>query len=242
KGASFEAFDESEFVGGFLCTDVEFGLDGAVYVSDWVKGWEKSGQGRIWRVFDPNLVNNPAMLEVKKLLGDGMEKRSNEELARLLGHRDMRVRLEAQTEFVNRSLTDRAAYDQLVGATRKGSQLSRLHAVWGLGQIARFGKQAEKGNKLKTRAASANLSLALLVGDPDPEIAGHAVRILGETNPAGVWIRERVLDRNPRVQLLAMQGLAKAAAQAPPARRKAFATGALAALFEVLARNQDQDA
>jgi len=50
-----------------------------------VKGWEKTGQGRIWRVFDPNLVNDPAMLEVKKLLGEGMERRSKDELARLLG-------------------------------------------------------------------------------------------------------------------------------------------------------------
>src|SRR5205823_608849 len=137
KGASFEAYDETEFIGGFLCTDVEFGLDGAVYVSDWVKGWEKTGQGRIWRVFDPTLANDPAMLEVKKLMAEGMEKRSNEELAHLLGHRDMRVRLEAQWELANRSLADGPAYDQLTTAAAKGSQLSRLHAMWGLGQIVR---------------------------------------------------------------------------------------------------------
>jgi quinoprotein glucose dehydrogenase len=102
KGASFEAFDETEFLTGPLCTDVDFGVDGAVYVSDWVKGWDKTDKGRIYRVFDPNAINDPAVLEVKKLLSEGFEKRPNEELSRLLGHRDMRVRLEVQWELVAR--------------------------------------------------------------------------------------------------------------------------------------------
>jgi quinoprotein glucose dehydrogenase len=102
KGASFEAFDETEFLTGPLCTDVDFGVDGAVYVSDWVQGWDKTDKGRIYRVFDPNTVNDPAVREVKKLLGERMEMRSTEELARLLGHQDMRVRLEAQWELVRR--------------------------------------------------------------------------------------------------------------------------------------------
>src|SRR6185295_4407124 len=155
KGASFEAFDENEFISGFLCTDVDFGLDGAVYVSDWVKGWEKTGQGRIWRVFDPELVNDPAMLEVKKLLNDGMMKRPDEELTRLLGHRDMRVRLEAQWELANRASTNSRAYDRLTAAAEKGTTISRLHAIWGLGQIARAGFTSETGNKLRPRAATA---------------------------------------------------------------------------------------
>src|SRR6185295_15065343 len=136
KGARFEAYDESEFIGGFLCTDVEFGPDGAVYVSDWMKGWEKTGQGRIWRVFDPKLVNDPAMLEVKKLLGEGMEKRSNEELSRLLGHRDMRVRLEAQRELASRSNSASDSMDAARLVLQKTglegeNQLARLHAIWG---------------------------------------------------------------------------------------------------------------
>ncbi len=242
KGASFEAYDESEFLTGPLCTDVDFGVDGAVYVSDWVKGWDKTDKGRIYRVFDPTLVNDPAMLEVKKLLGEGMEKRPNEELARLLGHRDMRVRLEAQWELASRSLTTDSAYDQLMSAVAKGSQLSRLHAVWSLGQVVRFGMASEQGSKLRARAGTAQVRLALLVSDPDQEIAGNATRLVGETNPAGTWIRERVLDRNSRVQLRAIEGLAKAVAHVAPAKREVFSKAASTALFDVLKRNQNQDA
>ena len=67
----------------------------------------------------------------------GMEKQSNKELARLLAHRDMRVRLEAQWELAERSLKQEAAYDALSAVAAKGSGLARLHAVWGLGQVAR---------------------------------------------------------------------------------------------------------
>ena len=82
----------------------------------------------------------------------------------------------------------------------------------------------------------------MLVTDPDPEIAGNATRLIGETNPAGSWIRERVQDRNSRVQLLAIEGLAKAVAHVAPAKREVFVKAASSALLEVLKRNQNQDA
>jgi quinoprotein glucose dehydrogenase len=161
KGASFEAYDENEFLTGPLCTDVDFGTDGAVYVSDWVKGWDKTDKARIYRVFDPNIANNPAVLEVKKFLADGFEKRSNEELARLLGHGDIRVRLEAQFELVHRvesiiskskdkRLRDRddteiidelrriAANMNQDNTRRSGSLNARLHAIQALSEIGRI--------------------------------------------------------------------------------------------------------
>jgi quinoprotein glucose dehydrogenase len=167
KGASFEAWDESEFVGGFLCTDVEFGLDGAVYVSDWVKGWEKTGQGRIWRVFDPNLGSDPAILEVKKLLGEGMEKRSNEELARLLGHRDMRVRSEAQAELVDRSARDSATFDALSVPFQQNTNLiPRLHTLWAWSQISDRARLST--NRLqRLHAVTARSRMQLMVDQPE---------------------------------------------------------------------------
>jgi len=92
------------------------------------------------------------------------------------------------------------------------------------------------------RAATARLRLALLAGDSDPEIAGYATKILGETNPAGAWIRERILDQNPRVQLLAIQGLAKAVTHVAPPKRQEFEKAAAAVLLEVLSENRNEDA
>src|SRR5262249_24976560 len=45
KGAGFEIAEDGKFIWGILATDVEFGPDGAVYVSDWVDGWNGTGKG-----------------------------------------------------------------------------------------------------------------------------------------------------------------------------------------------------
>ena len=157
KGASFEAFDESEFIGGFLCTDVDFGLDGAVYVSDWVKGWEKTGQGRIWRVFDPTLVNDPAMLEVRKLLGEGMEERSKEELARLLGHRDMRVRWEAQWELVRRV--------RVIVAKSRNKRLRHGDETELIDELQRIANDRNRDNSLRAAPILARLAAIQALGE-----------------------------------------------------------------------------
>src|SRR6266581_2465543 len=85
KGASFELAQPQHFIWGILATDVKFGVEGGAYVSDWVQGWEMTGKGRIYRVHDPATDKDPLVLETKKLLAQGMEKRSLKELARLLG-------------------------------------------------------------------------------------------------------------------------------------------------------------
>ena len=82
--------------------DVTFPPDGGVVVADWVEGWEKTGKGRLWRVFDPALANDPQIAGTRRLLAEGMPQREDDELARLLAHRDMRVRLNAQWELAGR--------------------------------------------------------------------------------------------------------------------------------------------
>ena len=84
KGASFELTDPHHFVWGVLATDVKFGVDGALYFSDWVEGWNLPGKGRIYRVHDPAHEHDHLVLETRRLLAEGMEKRSLKELAGLL--------------------------------------------------------------------------------------------------------------------------------------------------------------
>src|SRR4051812_42984112 len=84
KGAGFEMIDRTQFLWEILCTDADFGVDGGLYVSDWVAGWEKTGKGRIYRVHDAGLDADPTVLETKKLISEGMTQRSVGELAQLM--------------------------------------------------------------------------------------------------------------------------------------------------------------
>src|SRR5205085_5854834 len=52
KGAGFELVDSHQFAWGVLATDVDFAPAGALYISDWVEGWDLPGKGRIHRVYD----------------------------------------------------------------------------------------------------------------------------------------------------------------------------------------------
>jgi len=208
RGAGFEAFDETEFINGFLCTDVEFGPDGGVYISDWVKGWEKTDKGRIYRVFDPAQVDSTAVLEVKKLLAEGFDKRSELELARLLAHQDMRVRLESQWELAERSISLEAAFNRLVSAAENGETKARLHATWGLSQIAQWSRIPSATGKLRQRGEAARQKLWDRTGDADPDIRGQAAKLYWEAETSAGWFPDLINKPNPRVQLLALEGMA----------------------------------
>ncbi|MEM7233371.1 MAG: PVC-type heme-binding CxxCH protein, partial [Planctomycetota bacterium] len=71
QGASYRLETEEKLFWGILATDVDFCPDGSLAVSDWVTGWEVTGKGRIYKFFDPPRMEDPAVLEVQKLLADG---------------------------------------------------------------------------------------------------------------------------------------------------------------------------
>src|SRR5262249_2844838 len=134
RGASFELVGREQFVWSVLVTDCDFGPDGGFYLSDWVAGWGKPNKGRIYKVSDPERAKDPRVAHVKRLLPGGMAKRPPEELARLLGHADRRVRQEAQFALA----ASKGGEKILLQAAQEGpGQLARLHGLWGVGQIAR---------------------------------------------------------------------------------------------------------
>ncbi|MBY0458787.1 MAG: HEAT repeat domain-containing protein, partial [Gemmataceae bacterium] len=135
KGASFEVKSEP-FIRGMVPTDCEFGPDGAFYWSDWVGGWAPQNRGRIFKVTDPEAMKNPKVAEAQKLLAEGFEKKTVAELAKLLEFPHQQVRQEAQFELASRKPEDAIKVFEGVLKDSK-NQLARLHAVWGLGQIAR---------------------------------------------------------------------------------------------------------
>jgi quinoprotein glucose dehydrogenase len=222
KGAGFELLKSGQFVWESLPTDVAFGLDGGIYFLDWVQGWGMTGKGRIYHVFDPETAQQPIIAETKRLLMEGMKKRSNSELGKLLAHVDMRVRQEAQFELVNRG--EKGADILAKAAKASSSQLARIHGIWGLGQLARAASASE------TPALSKRI--LPLAKDGDAEVRAQVARVIGDARLTNA-VQETVLllgDSSPRVRMLA--GIA-----AGKLRNPEF----IPLIVKLLAENHDRD-
>lgn len=218
KGAFFELVDAEETFWSILATDVDFGPNGAVYVSDWVNGWNGEGKGRIYKYVDAEQEKSAIVAEVKKLLGEGFAQRSPAELAGLLKHADRRVRQESQFALVEKKAQD----DLLKVASSGDQQLARLHAIWGLGMLVSRG--GERDAILGPTAK--------LLDDSDSEVRAQAAKILGDAKYAAATdgLIAKLSDENSRVRYFAAQSHGKLG------DRKA-----LAALVKAAAENADQD-
>jgi quinoprotein glucose dehydrogenase len=218
KGATFELVDAEETIWNVLATDVEFGPDGAIWLSDWINGWNGEGKGRIYRVHSDELAKSPIVQEVKTLLASDWSKLSAPELVSLLGHPDRRVRLEAQF-----ALVDAKAAGVLTSVAKDNpSQFARVHAIWGLEQLAR-----------REGYPSGCLANVLpLLSDADPEIRAQAAKVVGEAREpkALELLIGQLADDSPRVRYFAAQSLGKLAQPA-----------AIGPLLVLLEQNNDQD-
>ena len=220
QGAGFQKVDEHDFLKPISASDVTFGYDGRMYVSDFVKlNWDGgSSGGRIYTVYDPQRIKSPIVQQTTKLFREGIKNRSLKELADLLGHPDDRVRLQAQYALADKEHRS----IQLLGSVARSSkdQLARIHAIWGLGQI---------GRKIST----ALYELVPLLSDTDAEVRAQAVRTLGDNRWRwnGDDFIKLLKDESSRVQFFAAMGLGKT-------RHRA----AIPALLGLLAANNDKDA
>jgi quinoprotein glucose dehydrogenase len=227
KGASFEVADGHQAIGNVLATDCDFGPDGGFYVSDWVEGWELTGKGRIYRFAEAEAAKKPEIAEVKRLLAEGFDKRPDDELAKLLGHADMRVRQEAQFALAARG---KKAVTTLARSAREGTnRFARLHAVWGLGQVGRL----DTGAVAETVRA--------LLKDKDDDVRAQAARVVG-------WLKDGqasdllplLHDEQPRVRFQALSSLANPQTVHFSAGRH-DAANVWDALVELLKENADRD-
>lgn len=191
-------------VWGLFPSDVAFAPGGGLYVLDWVQGWEKTGKGRIFRLFDP--AADKAAQETKQLLNEGFTKRTVDELVTLLGHADQRVRLAAQFELVRRD--DPKPLVQ--AALARDGLLKRIHAIWGVAQLARK----------KSDIVQPLMPLAI---DPDDEVRAQWAKCVGEARFADQTelVQRLLADKEPRVQFFAAQTLGHLGAKkAAPALAK----------------------
>jgi len=165
KGSSFELDSIEKFLKGGLITDCDFGPDGALWFSDWVSGWNKTGKGRIYRLESKKV--HPEAAQVKQLLTADWTAMSDANVRGMLVSSDQRVRFLSQFELVRRKkkqLLLRLAQDPTA------TKLARLHAIWGAGQLG--------AREVVQLVEDAEL---------DPELRAAAIRVVGEIHASGPW-------------------------------------------------------
>jgi quinoprotein glucose dehydrogenase len=219
KGASFDLNDDIDMLNGILPTGIQFGTDGAMYVADWINGWGTKNYGRVWRLDVKDSVNDLATerKETQRLMQLKYGNQSDEELQKLLGYGDMRIRRKAQFELASRDKKGEAAFKQAIA--QRENQLARVHAIWGIGQLA------EKDIQYASQ-------LIELLSDADQEIVTQASKVLGDRKhtAAGDKLLSLLESSNPRVKFYAAQGLGRMKYKA-----------AIPALIKMIDTNNDQD-
>ena len=213
RGAGFRLIDERRFLWSSLVTDVDFGPDGGLYVTDWVQGWNKTGKGRVYRVAPASeQAGEPdrprvAASAVAQLLARGFGEFTNGELGEFLAHADRRVRLEAQLTLAQRGAS---SVGVLRHAARAGkSEVERLHGLWGLAHIARLAGALEPESRAAGDYPLAPLSE--LLDHRNPELRAQSARVVGELRRGEH--RERLIamlgSDAPRVRLFAAEALGR---------------------------------
>ena len=217
RGAGYEVAQSDKLAWNVLATDCDFGPDGALYVTDWVNGWGKTGKGRIYRLRTRQMANDFKLRNTARLLGSDLSQRPASQLEALLAHVDRRVRQKAQFALVGQQ-----AIDTLSAATsQRASRLARLHGIWGLGTLLR-------------RADGPAKQLLQLLGDEDGDVRAMAARALGDARhqPAEAALRKLLTDDNSRVKREAALALA---------RLTSHADTTVTALIAMLRHNDDRD-
>jgi quinoprotein glucose dehydrogenase len=198
KGASFEIEAYRDFLKPIRATDMDFGYDGKMYISDYgVLDWTgESNFGRVYTLYDAKHVADPKTQEIKKLFAAGFAKRSNDELFALLRHDDMRVRQRAQFALVDRGDAVRGELTKL--ALAAGPLLPRLHALWAVGQLA-------------ARDPQAVAALDPLLDDADGRLRSQTAKVFGDVGFAGAGPRliAALQDTDAHVRLRAAIALGK---------------------------------
>ncbi len=172
-GAGFKLADAAEYYKGSTITDIKWGYDSRLYMSDWGGGWNPNDNGNIVTLTNKTVHDDPAeaaaIKEIKQLFEAGFEKRPDAELLSFLGHRDQRVRIAAQFELARRGTPSAPGLTELA-LGKDVPMVTRSHAIWAIGQIAR--KDPAVASKLVP-----------LLNDPLVEARVQGLRTLGDPAP-----------------------------------------------------------
>ncbi len=218
KGASFELGETKKIASGILPTGLDFGPDGALYVADWIDGWGTGVFGRIWKLDDKSGAASAARKLTKTLLAADFSDYKAEQLGELLANEDMRIRMKAQFALAKKGNASADIFKKYL--QQKSSQLARVHAIWGISQLAR------------KDAAQAAILLPYLT-DADDEIRAQVAKWLGDIRykPAGEKLLPLLKDSFSRARFFAAEALGRIAYEP-----------AIQPIIEMLKANNDEDA
>ncbi len=219
-GAHFEMENPTLTLKGLLATDVGFGYDGRLYVSDWISSWEGTGRGRIFALSYPNSGDQNTVAEVEELFRNGFHQRSPDKLRELLEHPDRRVRLRAQLALTEKGPKGLKKLRK-TALSDENSLITRLHGVWGVGIV---GRRSD---------ASVLSELEPLLSHDNPKLRGQTARVIGEAgfNDAVKALTANLQDSSKRVRFLSAQALADLGAP-----------GDIDPVIRMIEQNDDRDA
>ncbi|MFN3194194.1 MAG: PVC-type heme-binding CxxCH protein [Aureliella sp.] len=197
EGDGFKMVDEHQIASGVAIVGIAFGPEGAIYGADWDGGYPLDEKGSVVRIDAAEIAAETKALReaVAKQLADGVDDLENAELVKLLGHADMRIRLKAQFELVARQESKPLASTVL---DEGKSEIARLHAIWGMGQLGRAGDYLARD------------TLGLVLKDSSHWVRGQAVKTLGELPQVYVESLMPLLgDPEPYVRTLAALAISR---------------------------------
>jgi len=200
SGAGYTLESERSLATGVGLSDVELGFDGKIYVCDFGGGWSINTNGAIHTLTPSDKTLQAAGVASAEKFKRGLAQDSIEQLVSALKSPDKRLRQMAQFELVKRGAEGQAAL-QKVAADKSLAVTTRLHGVWGLGQITRKGEP------------KAQQALLELTHDGDAEVRANTARLLGEAGSDETRVRllEILRDDSARVRSLAAISLSRVA-------------------------------
>ncbi len=198
KGASFVLDGEKDVLSGILPTGIKFGPDGAMYVADWINGWDAKNYGRVWKIDVNAAENDLEELRKKTLMYMQLKYPLQTEgmLFELLAFDDMRIRQKAQFELADRGEKGYAIFKKTLETST--IQLAKIHAIWGIGMLSRANK-----NRAEV--------LIPVLKNNDPELVAQTAKTIGDLrflNPIKQLIN-LLEHENVRVKFYAAEALGR---------------------------------
>jgi len=190
NGASFEMINEHEIGRGVPLVGINFAPDGALYGVDWGGGYPLNQKGAVWKIDVPGAASSRARADTQQLLKEGFSNWETAKLMDYLAHPDQRVRFGCQF-----ALVQRRASDELQSSAKNSvTQISRIHDIWGLGQLARSGDS-------RIDVDAIHETFIDLLRNKDSEIRTQIVRTISDLDQFdGAHLVPLLDDSEPRVQ------------------------------------------
>ncbi|WP_395341097.1 PVC-type heme-binding CxxCH protein [Ningiella sp. W23] len=203
NGATFDMVSNEPFLQGFNAVDLDFGPDGAMYISEYnYGGWQPESQGAVYRLKHPDYGTTNKVKLNEGILTSDFAQYTLDELVDLIKNDHQRIRQKAQFELAKRGDAGVQTFLALANNANE-SELTRLHGVWGLSQMAYYANQPEPLLQ----------SLMALLDDANQHVRIQSARAMGDHRylPSADKLVAMLNDENLRVVMYAGIGIGRMA-------------------------------